>query len=169
VVDELEAKWLDAMNGYNQDDGRNHPASVFDTHMDLLTLALFVWDMPTRKEKFELQFVLKPQKWKPTEAGNFVNLSSKTERVIIHYNTEKKKHQPIHFELQFGSGKSVIDTYNKRLSDLYAVLISYTNANLYLYLKIHGSLTGTYRITNIASCVLNTEYVAEEVRQEPSD
>ncbi len=118
VVDELEAKWLDAMNGLNQEDGRNHPASVFDTHMDLLTLALFVWDFPSRKEKFELQFENKGKNWKPTEAGNFVNVSSKTERVIIHFNTEKKKHAPIHFELQFGSGKSVLDTYNNRLSNL---------------------------------------------------
>jgi hypothetical protein len=81
--------------------------NVFDAHMDLLTLALFVWDMPSRKEKMELQFEKKSEQWKPTEEGNFVNVSNDTDRVIIHFNTEKKKHQPIHFELQFGSGKSV--------------------------------------------------------------
>ena len=118
VVDELEKRWLDAMDGLNQDDGRNHPASVFDAHMDLITLALYVWDFPSRTEKLQLQFENKPQKWIPTVEGNYINVSSKTDRVIILYNTEKKKHQPIHFELQFGSGKSVLDTYNKRLSDL---------------------------------------------------
>ena len=118
VVDELEKRWTDAMDGYNQEDGSRHPANVFDAHLDLLTLALFVWDCPSRKEKFELQFEKKPQQWKPTEAGNYINVSLDTDRVIIHYNTEKKKHQPIHFELQFGSGKSVLDTYNNRLSDL---------------------------------------------------
>jgi hypothetical protein len=118
VVDELEKKWVDMMEGFNQNDGRNHPAHVFDAHMDLLTLALYVWDFPSRKEKFELQFENKTKNWKPTETGNFVNVSNDTERVIIHLNTEKKKHAPIHFELQFGSGKSVIDTYNNRLSDL---------------------------------------------------
>ncbi len=106
------------MDGYNQEDGSRHPVNVFDVHLDLLTLDLFVWDCPSRKEKFELQFEKKLQQWKPTEAGNFVNVSLDTERVIIHFNTEKKKHQPIHFELQFGSGKSVLDTYNNRLSDL---------------------------------------------------
>jgi hypothetical protein len=118
VVDELEKRWTDAMDGYNQEDGSRHPANVFDAHLDLLTLALFVWDCPSRKEKFELQFEKKPQQWKPTEAGNYINVSNDTDRVIIHFNTEKKKHQPIHFELQFGSGKSVLDTYNNRLSDL---------------------------------------------------
>lgn len=118
VVDELEKKWLDMMDGYNQDDGNKHPAQVFDAHMDLLTLALFVWDFPSRKEKFEMQFENKPKNWKPTDAGNFVNVSNDTDRVIIHFNTEKKKHAPIHFELQFGSGKSVLDVYNNRLSDL---------------------------------------------------
>jgi hypothetical protein len=77
-----------------------------------------VWDFPSRKEKFELQFEKKPPQWKPTEAGNFVNASNDTDRVMIHFNTEKRKHQPIHFELQFDSGKSVLDTYNNRLSDL---------------------------------------------------
>jgi hypothetical protein len=86
--------------------------------MDLLTLALYVWDFPSRKEKFELQFENKVKNWKPTVEGNFVNVSTDTDRVIIHFNTEKKKHAPIHFELQFGSGKSVIDTYNNRLSEL---------------------------------------------------
>ena len=60
----------------------------------------------------------RPQQWKPTVAGNYINVSNDTDRVIIHYNTQKKKHQPIHFELQFDSGKSVLDTYNNRLSDL---------------------------------------------------
>ena len=118
VVDELEKKWVDMMEGLNQNDGKNHPANVFDTHMDLLTLALYVWDFPSRKEKFELQFENKVKNWKPTVEGNFVNVSTDADRVIIHFNTEKKKHAPIHFELQFGSGKSVIDTYNNRLSDL---------------------------------------------------
>ena len=118
VVDELEKKWVDMMEGFNQNDGRNHPAHVFDAHMDLLTLALYVWDFPSRKEKFELQFENKTKNWKPTDTGNFVNVSNDTDRVIIHFNTEKKKHAPIHFELQFGSGKSVIDTYNNRLSEL---------------------------------------------------
>ena len=118
VVDELEKKWVDMMEGFNQDDGKNHPAHVFDAHMDLLTLALYVWDFPSRKEKFELQFENKTKNWKPTDTGNFVNVSNDTDRVIIHFNTEKKKHQPIHFELQFGSGKSVLDAYNNRLSDL---------------------------------------------------
>jgi len=118
VVDELEKKWVDMMDGLNQNDGKNHPANVFDTHMDLLTLALYVWDFPSRKEKFELQFENKVKNWKPTVEGNFVNISLDTDRVIIHLNTEKKKHAPIHFELQFGSGKSVIDTYNNRLSEL---------------------------------------------------
>jgi hypothetical protein len=118
VVDELEKKWLDMMDGFNQDDGRNHPVNVFDAHMDLLTLALFVWDFPSRKEKFELQFENKGKDWKPTEVRNFVNVSNDTDRVIIHFNTEKKKHAPIHFELQFGSGKSVLDAYNNRLSEL---------------------------------------------------
>jgi hypothetical protein len=71
---------------------------------------------PSRKEKFELQFVNKPKNWKPTGTGNFVNVSTDTDRDIIHFNTEKKKHAPI--QLQFGSGKSVIDTYNNRLSEL---------------------------------------------------
>jgi len=118
VVDELEKKWMEMMDGYNQDDGKNHPAQVFDAHMDLLTLALYVWDFPSRKEKFELQFENKVKNWKPTVEGNFVNVSNDGDRVIIHFNTEKKKHAPIHFELQFGSGKSVIDTYNNRLSEL---------------------------------------------------
>jgi hypothetical protein len=118
VVDELEKKWVDAMDGYNQNDGKNHPANVFDLHMDLLTLALYVWDFPSRKEKFELQFENKVKNWKPTVEGNFVNVSNDGDRVIIHFNTEKKKHAPIHFELQFGSGKSVLDSYNNRLSDL---------------------------------------------------
>ncbi len=39
VVDELEKKWLDMMDGFNQEDGKSHPAQVFDAHMDLLTLA----------------------------------------------------------------------------------------------------------------------------------
>ncbi len=86
--------------------------------MDLLTLALFVWDFPSRKEKFELQFENKTKNWKPTETGNFVNVSNDTERVIIHFNTEKKKHQPIHVELGFSSGKSVLDAYNHRLNEL---------------------------------------------------
>ena len=73
---------------------------------------------PSRKEKFELQFENKGKDWKPTLEGNFVNVSNDGDRVIIHFNTEKKKHAPIHFELQFGSGKSVIDTYNNRLSEL---------------------------------------------------
>jgi len=77
-----------------------------------------VWDFPGRKEKFELQFENKPKNWKPTELGNFINVSNKTDRVIILYNTEKKKHQPIHFELQLSSGKSVFDAYNNRLNDL---------------------------------------------------
>jgi DNA repair ATPase RecN len=55
VVDELEKKWMDAMEGLNQDDGSRHPANVFDAHLDLLTLALYVWDFPSRKEKFELR------------------------------------------------------------------------------------------------------------------
>jgi hypothetical protein len=118
VVDELEKKWVDMMDGLNQNDGKNHPVQVFDAHMDLLTLALYVWDFPSRKEKFELQFENKVKNWKPTVEGNFVNVSTDTDRVIIHFNTEKKKHAPIHFELQFGSGKSVIDTYNNRLSEL---------------------------------------------------
>jgi hypothetical protein len=118
VVDELEKKWVDLLEGFNQNDGRNHPAHVFDAHMDLVSLALFVWDCPSRKEKFELQFENKGKNWKPTEAGNFVNISLDTERVIILFNTEKKKHAPIHFELQFGSEKSVLDSYNNRLSDL---------------------------------------------------
>jgi hypothetical protein len=118
VVDELEKKWLDMMDGYNQDDGKNHPTHVFDAHMDLVSLTLFVWDFPSRKEKFEIQFQNKSKNWKPTDAGNFVNLSLDTDRVIIHFNTEKKKHAPIHFELQFGSGKSVLDSYNNRLSEL---------------------------------------------------
>jgi hypothetical protein len=119
VVDELEKKWVDMMEGFNQNDGRNHPAYVFDAHMDLLTLALYVWDFPSRKEKFEMQFQNKSKNWKPTDAGNFVNVSNDTDRVIIHFNTEKKKHQPIHFELQFGSGVSTqmirhmyLDKYN---------------------------------------------------------
>ncbi len=91
VVDELEKKWVDMMEGFNQNDDRNHPAHVFDTHMDLVTLALFVWDFPSRKEKFELQFENKPKNGKPTEEGNFVNVSNDTNRVIIHFNTEKKK------------------------------------------------------------------------------
>jgi hypothetical protein len=91
---------------------------VFDTHMDLRILALIVWDFPSRKEKFELQFEFEAKNWKPTDTGNFVNVSNDTDRVIIHFNTEKKKHESIHFELQFGSGKSVLDAYNNRLSDL---------------------------------------------------
>jgi hypothetical protein len=118
VVDELEKKWVVLLEGFNQNDGRNHPAHVFDAHMDLLTLDLFVWDFPSRKEKFEMQFENKPKNWKPTDTGNFVNVSNDTDRVIIHFNTEKKKHVPIHFELQFGSGKSVLDAYNNRLSEL---------------------------------------------------
>lgn len=118
VVDELEKKWMDAMDGYNQDDGKNHPANVFDAHLDLLTIALYVWDFPSRTEKFQLQFENKGKDWKPTETGNYINVSNDTDRVIIHFNTLKKKHAPIHFELQFGSGKSVIDTYNNRLSEL---------------------------------------------------
>jgi hypothetical protein len=96
VVDELEKKWVDMMEWLNQNDGRNHPTHVFDVHMDLLTLVLFVWDFPSRKEKFELQFDNKPKNWKPTDTGNFVNVSNDTDRDIIHFNTEKKKHQPIH-------------------------------------------------------------------------
>jgi hypothetical protein len=34
--------------------------------MDLLTLALYVWDFPSRKEKFELQFENKVKNWKYT-------------------------------------------------------------------------------------------------------
>jgi hypothetical protein len=71
------------MEDFNQDDGKNHPDQVFDTHMDFLTLALFVWDFPSRKEKFEFQFENKTKNWKPTEVGNFVNVSNDTERVII--------------------------------------------------------------------------------------
>ncbi len=86
VVDELKKKWLDMMDGLNQDDGRNHPVQVFDVHMDLLTLALFVWDFPSRKEKIELQFENKGKDWKPTDVGNFVNISLDTDRFIIHFN-----------------------------------------------------------------------------------
>jgi hypothetical protein len=82
VVDELEKRWTDAMDGYNQDDGRNHPVNVFDTHMDLITLALYVWDFPSRKEKFELQFENKVKNWKPTVEGNYINISLDTDRVI---------------------------------------------------------------------------------------
>jgi hypothetical protein len=51
VVDELCKKWIDMMEDLNQDDGKNHPANVFDAHMDLITPSLYVWDFPSRKEK----------------------------------------------------------------------------------------------------------------------
>ena len=31
VVDEWEKKWMDMMEGLNQNDGKNHPANAFDT------------------------------------------------------------------------------------------------------------------------------------------
>ena len=65
------------MEGFNPDDGKNHPSQVFDAHMDLFTLAFFVWDFPSRKEKFELQFEFKIKNWRPTVDGNFVNVKDR--------------------------------------------------------------------------------------------
>ncbi len=42
MVDELEKKWVDLLEDFNQNDGRNHPAHVFDAHMDLLVRTLLV-------------------------------------------------------------------------------------------------------------------------------
>lgn len=105
---------------------------IFDAHQDLLSLALFVWDYPSRQEKYTLEFLEEGKENEallgknyvviPNKPNNWDNVRGipselrKRKRCKFIFNEVKKLHAPIAYELK--TPNNVLDGMNLRLSIL---------------------------------------------------
>jgi len=74
-------------------DGKKHPDKLFHIHQLLLAVSLFVYDYPSRDEKYTLDFIEEDT----TEEGNYINVKAPTCKIIL--NNQKKKHEAISYSL----------------------------------------------------------------------
>jgi len=74
-------------------DGKKHPDKLFNIHQLLLAVSLFVYDYPSRDEKYTLEFIEEDT----DEEGNYINIKAPTCKII--YNSDKKKHEAISYSL----------------------------------------------------------------------
>ena len=117
IIDKLEQKYLTEYNQLSSRTRNNpmkHPNTLFNTHQDIIALAMYVWDFPSRFEKYGMEYITDI---KDAEAGkNYVLLPKGNERVKLIFNEVKKDHKPIDYFLDIDI--PILDNFNKRLSDL---------------------------------------------------
>lgn len=88
----------------------------FTIYQLLLCVALYVWDYPSRQEKFTLEFM---EEGEIAEDGkNYVVIpkGKNKKRCSFIFNEVKKNHQPIEYEIK--TSNKELDILNKKLSDL---------------------------------------------------
>ena len=117
IIDKLEQKYLTEYNQLSSRTRNNpmkHPNTLFNTHQDIIALAMYVWDFPSRFEKYGMEYITDI---KDAEAGkNYVLLPKGNERVKLIFNEVKKDHKPIDYFLDIDI--PILDNFNKSLSDL---------------------------------------------------
>lgn len=112
IVDGLEEQYEKELNKLPKDikkNGLKHPKELFNIHQDLLTVALYVLDYPSRNEKLDMKFILNDD---DAEEGAFLNIANRNCKFI--FNNDKKKHQPISYTLT----STAIKGLNNRLCKL---------------------------------------------------
>jgi hypothetical protein len=124
-LEEMEDKWWKEYADQKYGPEKN---KIFDFHQTLLSLALFVWDYPSRQEKYTLEFLEEKDEakaYKPEGKNkNYVVIpnpqtarsSGKARdgpRCKFIFNEIKKTHLPISYELRTSNSK--LDQYNYRL------------------------------------------------------
>jgi hypothetical protein len=117
LIEELEQSYITKYNELNprtRNDPSKHPNSLFNIHQDILALAIYVWDFPSRYEKYGLEFITDI---KDVETGkNYILLPKENEAVKLIFNEIKKDHKPINYYLEIDIPE--LKDLNKRLSEL---------------------------------------------------
>ena len=117
IIDELEQMYITKYNQLNPRTRNNplkHPNTLFNIHQDMIALAMYVWDFPSRFEKYGMEYITDI---KDAETGkNYVLLPKGNEPVKLIFNEIKKDHKPINYYLDIDI--PILDNFNKRLSEL---------------------------------------------------
>jgi len=117
IIDILEQKYITAYNQLNPRTRNNplkHPNDLFNIHQDMIALAIYVWDFPSRFEKYGMEYI---KDIKEVETGkNYILLPKGNEPVKLIFNEIKKDHKAISYNLNINI--PILDKLNKRLSDL---------------------------------------------------
>lgn len=136
IADNLENKYWKKYNELTpriRNSPTKHPNELFNMHQDLLALALYVWNFPTRFEGYTLEFITDIKDAQPDK--NYVLIPKGDEPVKMIFNENKKNHDPIQYYLEIDI--PVLDKLNKRLSDL--LKYSYTTyPRKYLFVNRRG-------------------------------
>lgn len=117
IIDELEKIYITKYNQLNPRTRNNplkHPNTLFNIHQDMIALAMYVWDFPSRFEKYGMEYITDIKDAKTGK--NYVLLPKGNEPVKLIFNEIKKDHKPIDYYLDIDI--PIIDNFNKRLSEL---------------------------------------------------
>lgn len=110
IVDYLEKTYEDKLKRVPR--GVKHPIDVFHSHQLYLAVALFVYDYPSRSEKYSMDFIEDENQAK--KGKNYVLIPNDSSPCKLIFNQIMKGHKPISYNLN----SKFIEQHNKKLSDL---------------------------------------------------
>jgi hypothetical protein len=117
IIDTLEQRYITTYNQLKPRTRNNplkHPNDLFNIHQDMIALAMYTWDFPSRFEKYGMEYI-KDIKYAKT-GKNYILLPKGNEPVKLIFNEIKKDHKPIDYYLNIDI--PILDNFNKRLSEL---------------------------------------------------
>ena len=120
ILDKLQKDYQDSVNKLPKSDRKNgmkHNDELFYKHQIILTLALNIWDFPSRHEKFTMDIIYDNSAAEKDK--NYILLkklkNSKVSRIVYFiFNENVKKHSAISYKLD----STQLKEYNKKLSKL---------------------------------------------------
>ena len=109
-VEDMYKKYFQSLKQQTKDKNE-----LFNDHQDLLALALYVWDYPSRQEKLTLDFITQENQAQPNK--NYVLIPPNDDGVCkFIFNEIKKDHRPISYDLK--TSVPVLSAFNNNLNEL---------------------------------------------------